>query len=84
LRHQLPKLPDIPYTSNNSSACAVLWCEASLPLADLFGAAVDYLSKERLTAVTPASAWQRKTPSPMSTCPFRSRAMAEKSRKKTP
>jgi len=46
LRHQLPKLPDIPYTSNNSSACAVLWCEASLPLADLFGAAVDYLSKE--------------------------------------
>lgn len=46
LRHQLPKLPDIPYTSNNSSACAVLWCEESLPFSDLFSTAVDYLSKE--------------------------------------
>lgn len=26
VRHQLPKLPTIPYTSNNSSACAIVSC----------------------------------------------------------
>lgn len=45
LRHQLPKLPDIPFTSNNSSACAVLWSEDA-HIADLFSDAIQYLSKE--------------------------------------
>jgi hypothetical protein len=46
LRHQLPKLPDIPFTSNNSSACAVLAVEDPACGRALFEAACDYLARE--------------------------------------
>ena len=46
LRHQLPKRPDIPYTSNNSSACAVLAVEDPDLARPLFEAAADFLTRE--------------------------------------
>lgn len=46
LRHQLPKLDDIPYTSNNSSACAVLEVPGPECRQALFEAAVNFLTKE--------------------------------------
>lgn len=46
LRHQLPKLSDIPYTSNNSSACAVLRVDDVSLAEALFNKAVDFLSRE--------------------------------------
>lgn len=45
LRHQLPKLPDIPFTSNNSSACAILTVEEPGSERALFEAACDYLAR---------------------------------------
>jgi len=44
LRHQLPKLPDIPYTSNNSSACAVFEVDDPALCRPLFDAAAGYLA----------------------------------------
>lgn len=44
LRHQLPKLPDIPFTSNNSSACAVFDVDDPALARPLFDAAADYLA----------------------------------------
>jgi hypothetical protein len=44
LRHQLPKRPEIPYTSNNSSACAVLSVDDPALARPLFDAAVAYLA----------------------------------------
>jgi hypothetical protein len=46
LRHQLPKLPEIPYTSNNSSACAVIGVDDPALGRELFTAAADYLARE--------------------------------------
>lgn len=46
LRHQLPKLPDIPFTSNNSSACAVLAVDDPCLGRPLFDAACDYLARQ--------------------------------------
>jgi len=44
LRHQLPKRPEIPFTSNNSSACAVIAMDAPGLGRELFQAAADYLA----------------------------------------
>ena len=44
LRHQLPQRPDIPFTSNNSSACAVLEADDPSQGRGLFEAAADYLA----------------------------------------
>lgn len=44
LRHQLPKRPDIPYTSNNSSACAVIEVDDPALARPLFDAAAAYLA----------------------------------------
>jgi hypothetical protein len=44
LRHQLPKLPDIPFTSNNSSACAVIEVDDPDLGRPLFDAAAAYLA----------------------------------------
>jgi len=44
LRHQLPKLPEIPFTSNNSSACAVLEADDPSLGRGLFDAAAAYLA----------------------------------------
>lgn len=44
LRHQLPKLPEIPYTSNNSSACAVFEVDDPALCRPLFDAAANYLA----------------------------------------
>ena len=44
LRHQLPKRPDIPYTSNNSSACAVIEVDDPALGRPLFDAAAAYLA----------------------------------------
>jgi len=46
LRHQLPRLPEIPFTSNNSSACAVLEVAAPDLARPLFDAAADFLARE--------------------------------------
>lgn len=43
LRHQLPKRPEIPYTSNNSSACAVIETDDPALGRPLFEAAAEYL-----------------------------------------
>ncbi len=45
LRHQLPKRPEIPYTSNNSSACAVIEVDDPGLGRPLFDAAADYLAR---------------------------------------
>ncbi|WP_300164684.1 hypothetical protein [Solidesulfovibrio sp.] len=45
LRHQLPKLPEIPYTSNNSSACAVLEADDPSLGRPIFEAATAYLAQ---------------------------------------
>ncbi|WP_428564240.1 MAG: hypothetical protein ACP59X_01865 [Solidesulfovibrio sp. DCME] len=45
LRHQLPKLPEIPYTSNNSSACAILETDDPTLAKPLFEAAAAYLAE---------------------------------------
>ncbi|MEL7641997.1 MAG: hypothetical protein AAGU21_20375 [Solidesulfovibrio sp.] len=44
LRHQLPKLPEIPYTSNNSSACAILETDDPSLARGLFEAAAAFLT----------------------------------------
>ena len=44
LRHQLPKLPEIPFTSNNSSACAVIEVDDPALGRPLFDAAAAYLA----------------------------------------
>ena len=44
LRHQLPKRPEIPFTSNNSSACAVIALDDPAFGRDLFQRAADYLT----------------------------------------
>ncbi len=44
LRHQLPKLPDIPFTSNNSSACALLEVDDPALARPLFDAAAAFLT----------------------------------------
>lgn len=44
LRHQLPKLPEIPYTSNNSSACAILETDDPALARPLFDAAAEFLT----------------------------------------
>lgn len=46
LRHQLPRLPEIPYTSNNSSACAVLELASPELARPLFDAAAEFLARE--------------------------------------
>jgi hypothetical protein len=46
LRHQLPKLPDIPYTSNNSAACAVIGVDDPDLGRPLFEMAAGYLTRE--------------------------------------
>ena len=46
LRHQLPKLSDIPYTSNNSSACAILSVESIAVADNLFHKAIEFLTRE--------------------------------------
>lgn len=46
LRHQLPKLETIPFTSNNSSACAVIEAPGPECLDALFTAAADFLARE--------------------------------------
>lgn len=44
LRHQLPKLDEIAYTSNNSSACIVLDSDSAMPpLAELLNVAARYI-----------------------------------------
>lgn len=45
LRHQLPKRPEIPYTSNNSSACAVIATDDPSLGRPLFEAACAYLTE---------------------------------------
>ncbi|KHK00809.1 hypothetical protein [Desulfovibrio sp. TomC] len=45
LRHQLPKRPEIPYTSNNSSACAVIETDDPALGRFLFDSAAAYLTK---------------------------------------
>lgn len=46
LRHQLPKLPEIPFTSNNSSACAILGVPEPDLGRELFEAAAAYLADQ--------------------------------------
>lgn len=46
LRHQLPRLAEIPYTSNNSSACAVLELATPDLARPLFDAAANFLARE--------------------------------------
>lgn len=43
LRHQLPRLPEIPFTSNNSSACALIEIRAQEALNELAARATDFL-----------------------------------------
>ncbi|WP_432735266.1 hypothetical protein [Maridesulfovibrio sp. FT414] len=45
IRHQLPRLDDIPFTSNNSSACAVIDIPDGYALEELRDKAVDHLVK---------------------------------------
>jgi hypothetical protein len=46
LRHQLPRLPDIPFTSNNSSACAVIGVDDPALGRELFDTAAAFLSSQ--------------------------------------
>lgn len=43
VRHQLPRLEDIPFTSNNSSACAIIEMSEDTPLEALRQKAVEHL-----------------------------------------
>ncbi|CCO24423.1 hypothetical protein [Maridesulfovibrio hydrothermalis] len=45
VRHQLPRLSDIPFTSNNSSACAIIEMPRETPLAELRDLAVKHILK---------------------------------------
>lgn len=45
VRHQLPRLEDIPYTSNNSAACAIIHLGPSTQASDLRDLAVEHLQK---------------------------------------
>lgn len=45
VRHQLPVLKEIPYTSHNSSACAVIEASAYTAVSELISRAVDHVVK---------------------------------------
>lgn len=53
LRHQLPKLPDIPFTSNNSSACAIIDVDDASMIDALRDLAVAWLAEKYVEGSDP-------------------------------